>query len=265
MLAEAISAGGNIIGGILGSMDRNKDRKLQKEFAQSGIQWKVEDAKKAGIHPLAALGAQTTSYAPVSVGGPSIASGLASAGQDIARSVDATRGAGARLDAYTKTVQDLNVRRMGLENELLGSQIAKIRQAGNPPPMPGSDRFMIDGQANSPLVQDQSLQRVGSASGQPSTEPGAVVDMGFARTPTGWAPVQSKDFHDRAEEDLAASLTWNIRNRLLPTFGGSYNPPGGVSVPNGYYWDYNPVKQEYYLRERKGTLGTGRYPYLTRR
>lgn len=33
----------------------------QREFAQNGIQWKVEDAKKAGIHPLYALGASTAS------------------------------------------------------------------------------------------------------------------------------------------------------------------------------------------------------------
>jgi hypothetical protein len=36
----------------------------QKEFAQNGISWKVADAKRAGIHPLAALGASTTPYTP---------------------------------------------------------------------------------------------------------------------------------------------------------------------------------------------------------
>lgn len=37
------------------------NEKLQREFAQQGIQWKVQDAKHAGIHPLAALGAVTPS------------------------------------------------------------------------------------------------------------------------------------------------------------------------------------------------------------
>jgi hypothetical protein len=32
---------------------------LQREFAQKSIQWKTADAKAAGLHPLAALGAQT--------------------------------------------------------------------------------------------------------------------------------------------------------------------------------------------------------------
>lgn len=37
----------------------------QEKFAKEGIQWKVADAKKAGLHPLAALGASTNSFTPV--------------------------------------------------------------------------------------------------------------------------------------------------------------------------------------------------------
>lgn len=38
---------------------------FQREFAEQGIQKRVEDAKKAGIHPLYAIGAQTPSVSPV--------------------------------------------------------------------------------------------------------------------------------------------------------------------------------------------------------
>ena len=38
----------------------------QKELAQNQIQWRVEDAKKAGLHPLAALGVSPSSFSPVS-------------------------------------------------------------------------------------------------------------------------------------------------------------------------------------------------------
>lgn len=45
----------------------NKENlELQREFAQHGIQWKVNDAISAGIHPLAALGADTMSFTPSS-------------------------------------------------------------------------------------------------------------------------------------------------------------------------------------------------------
>lgn len=40
--------------------DTNKaNLEMNKQFAKDSIQWKVEDAKKAGIHPLYALGAST--------------------------------------------------------------------------------------------------------------------------------------------------------------------------------------------------------------
>lgn len=45
----------------------NKENiELQREFAQHGISWKVDDAISAGIHPLAALGADTMSFTPSS-------------------------------------------------------------------------------------------------------------------------------------------------------------------------------------------------------
>jgi len=259
MLPELISAGSQIIGGIIGKNSAEKAQKqniqLQKDFAQHGIQWRVEDAKAAGIHPLAALGAQTTSFSPISVGGDPLAAGISGAGQDISRAVNATRGASARLDAYTKTVQDLNVRRMGLENDLLASQIAKINQTGSPPPMPSAgDRYLVEGQPQSgltsPLVQDQALSRVAGAPGAPHSEAGAVTDLGYARTRSGWAPVMSKDFQERSEEDFLGGLAWNIRNRLGPSMFASAGDPPPVVHNADEYFIYNPVAQEYQLVKR---------------
>lgn len=123
-------------------MDR-KNIELQKQFAQEGIRWKVADAEAAGIHPLYALGAQTTSFNPVTVGGLSggyspapqhgMANALAEAGQDVSRAIHATRTQPERTAAYEKTMMDLQVRRAWLENDLLASQIAKINQPTNPP------------------------------------------------------------------------------------------------------------------------------------
>lgn len=52
----------------------------QKEFAQHGLRWRVEDAKAAGLHPLSALGAQgLPAYSPVGVdsGGGATSAALA--------------------------------------------------------------------------------------------------------------------------------------------------------------------------------------------
>ncbi|AXH77176.1 MAG: DNA pilot protein [Microviridae sp.] len=49
-----------------------KQIEYQKEYAQNGIQWRVADAKKAGIHPLYALGANTPTYTPVDMSQPPV-------------------------------------------------------------------------------------------------------------------------------------------------------------------------------------------------
>lgn len=160
MLGSLIAAGSSLLGGILGqkSQEKNaqKQYEQQKEFAQSGIQWKVEDAKKAGIHPALALGAQPASYSPVQVGSD-LSTGLMAAGQDISRAIDTTRTASSRLTAFDQTVQSLTLQKMGLENELLASQVAKVKQQVGPP-MAGSD-YLIPGQTSSgvPLMHDAKL------------------------------------------------------------------------------------------------------------
>lgn len=39
---------------------------FQQDYARNVMQWRVEDAKKAGVHPMAALGISNPSYSPVS-------------------------------------------------------------------------------------------------------------------------------------------------------------------------------------------------------
>lgn len=139
MWPAIIAAGASLAGGLLSKSGKEKaaeqNADAQREFAKHGIQWKVADARKAGIHPLYALGANTVSFSPSYVGDESLPSAVASAGQDISRAVAATSDASTRNAMYEKTLQDLTLTRMGLENNLLSTQIAKLNaQIG--PPMP---------------------------------------------------------------------------------------------------------------------------------
>jgi len=257
MIGPLIAAGAQLASGLMGASSAKsaakKQYQQQKEFAQNGIQWKVEDAKKAGIHPLYAMGANTTSYAPVAVGNTNPLSGLAEAGQDLSRAVDVTRPASAKVDAITATQQSLATERMGLENELLRSQIAKTRQESNPPMPTAGDRMLIDGQGNSPLVKTSPMARQSSSSNAPSQEAGAVSEMGYLRTPTGWAPSFSKDAKDRLEDDLVGELAWSARNRLLPSVGANFQPPADVKLKPNEFWKWNPAKQEYYIKTRSNS------------
>lgn len=133
MLDAIIGGIGGIVDSIFGNDQAEEQAKLQKEFAQNAVQWKVRDAKKAGIHPLYALGAPTMSYTPVTVG-----TDFASMGQNLGRAFDAARTPGEKQTAFQDTVESLTLEKMGLENEVLRSQLRTVNQAGHPPGMPAS-------------------------------------------------------------------------------------------------------------------------------
>lgn len=135
---DILSSIGGIAGGLItNAFNRSAAKKqaaLQKEFAQSGVQWRVEDAKKAGIHPLAALGFQGTSYTPQTVGSADFGPHLASLGNSIYKS----------SDPATQRAIDLSLDKAGLENELLRAQIGAIRATRTPSPGVPSGRQRVN-------------------------------------------------------------------------------------------------------------------------
>lgn len=269
MIGEILSAGASLLGGFLNrsaakdaaaQQQANFDRniQMQQDFAQQGIRWKVADAKAAGIHPLFALGSSGASFSPVAstVGADtSMGTAMANAGQDLGRAINSTRTQSERVTAVSEAAQKLSLDKMSLENQLLASQIAKINQSMTPSFPASNDRFLIDGQGNTKvtgierpksLIQEKAMERAPSDPGRPFSEPGAITDVGYARTAQGgYAPVPSKDVKERIEDTLIPELLWAIRNNVLPAFGFNEAPPR-VPVPAGYdRWKFHPFKMEY--------------------
>lgn len=254
-----ISAGSSLLGGALGRRhQKSAERRAwdrQKEWATYNLQWKKWDAEQAGIHPIYAMGNPGQSMSPISVGGDPMGPALAAAGQDIGRAVDA-----AMTQKGRKMTQErkLNLERMGLENELLRSKIARSKAPQLPPPLPPHHSVSADPALNSDaaaagVVVDTPMQRTASGAKR-SQEPGAVPEVGFARTPTGLVPVPSKDFKERSEDNLGAEFGWSLRNQLLPSIpfvGRSIlNPPPKAWLPKGYNeWTFNQFKQEWQPRK----------------
>lgn len=263
-----ISAVGSLAGSALGSRSSESEKDasremhgenmaMQREFAQQGIRWRVEDAKAAGIHPLYALGAQLPSYSPSTYipGGDNGAGALlAQAGQDIGRAVDATRTPKERT---TARLEALSVDRAELENELLRSKIAREKAALNPPLPDGTARQLIPGQGD---IERMGLTVTGPTShveikpqevtpANPRRnfqEPSPVTDLGFAWTGSGYAPVPSKDVKDRMEDITIPQLMWGWRNNVLPNVPGQGKPPPVDLLPEGsnnWRWSYS--KQEW--------------------
>lgn len=160
ILGPLISAGASLLGGLFSGNQSEKnaqlqmqnaaqDRALQKEFAQNSIQWKTADAKSAGISPYYALGAPTASYTPVSIGDGAesgIGKGLSAASQDLGRAAAAAMSKPDR-DEVAKKSADLALENSSLQNELLKTQIAKMRgQIGPAMPTLQKGAHLIDGQ-----------------------------------------------------------------------------------------------------------------------
>lgn len=245
---------------------------LQREFAQNGVSWRVEDAKRAGLHPLAALGGTGASFSPMahisgsSGGGAqgsssgfaaspsaipdhSMGNALHSMGSDISRAMLQTANSSARNDTYTAATQALTLQNQGLQNELLKSQLARARQ--NPSPsMPTNERYLVDGQgstSNRPgLVETKPMERIPGAPEALHSEPAAVTDVGYARTVSGgYTPIPSKDVKERIEDNLILETIWAFRNNLMPSISNHNFAPPPVPLRQGHQWTFNPFNQEY--------------------
>lgn len=114
-VGTVIGAGLGLLGGYLGSQANEgmSERAInyQREFAQNAIQWRVADAKAAGIHPLYAIGAPQMSVSPMFFPdqlGPAIRE----AGQDIGNVIE-----------QQSTVKDKLV--TALQLDILQSEAAK--------------------------------------------------------------------------------------------------------------------------------------------
>lgn len=148
----AIGAAAIIGSGLLGKKTERDiaaaDRRLQYDFAQQGIQWRVADAKKAGVHPLYALGANIPTYSPVArAGGDSFAESLGLAGQKIGDAIGQRADEERRKkdEARRRALEDDRIR---AETQLLRSQIAgqNLKNVNsNRPPVVGNQ--LIPGQS----------------------------------------------------------------------------------------------------------------------
>lgn len=263
MFAELIGAGASLLGGLLNKSSSDKANAqqmalaqqniaLQREFAQNGIQWKAADAQKAGIHPLYAMGANTVSFNPVSVGitpDTSMGNAVSNAGQDISRAVASTSNSQQR--AAQAQMTGLQLERAGLENELLRSQIARQRVAIGPPMPSMVDRSLIPGQGQTnngaSLVKTSPAENTTVVPGYPHIEPGLSPDVDYGRSETGYPIMPGKIVKERIEDSILQELAWSVRNNLPASFGWA-TPPKHIPLKPGRKWEYDVWKQEWQQR-----------------
>ncbi len=264
MIGALIGAGASLLGGLMGKKSAEKQAaqniKMQKEFAQTGIQWKVKDAEKAGIHPLYALGAQTHSFSPVSVGDP-LPGAIADMGQGIGRAVESGMSSAGRA---SRALEALTIQRAELENTKLASEIALMNQAGQPP-APITENAVIAGQAQSVVTAAPQETIINPSA--PHQENVARPELMWSRGPGGgYIAGPSKETAESMESNPLGTVQFAIRNGLIPLFTQSQNrapPQSWLPAGKGYNsWRYDavtgewhPFRSEHYKPIRsKGTI-----------
>lgn len=261
-LGSIVSAVGSIAGGILGANSAQNvagmNYEAQKEFAQNGIRWKVEDAKRAGIHPLYALGASTQGYSPSGgyTGDYGISDAAAHLGQGYERAQQAKMTKEERdkqdvRDAIQDMAafEDLNQKRRmnDAQIRLVNSEIFRnfalstnaLRKTGLPPAMPGGLGGVIAGQGNS-YATGQTTPEISSVvtseKGTPSVQAGSPPDVRFYRTLSGGrAPLPTEDAGDAMDAALGAGLQWSFRNNLVPWLANFFPINDPHRLPGEYY------------------------------
>lgn len=231
LVGNFIDLAGNLIGA---SMNANASAQanaqniaMAREFAQNGVRWRVEDARAAGLSPLAALGMHTPS-APQVVGDHSMGNAVSRFGQNIGRSI-----------AQTRTAEEEQLGRLNLalmQTELKGREIenmyklALLNNATNKGPgFPGSE-YEVSGQPQSGVksnVDWNASKRNVHIRGKLGQEPGLSPSTAWTITADGKGvqPYIPQSLSESYEADPIGGWGWGLENRLMPLFTQKGGPP----------------------------------------
>ncbi len=198
----------------------------QRQFAEHSLEWRIESAKRAGIHPLAALGANLPQYSPTYSGGGG--GGGIVGGQSYGRATGA---------AMSQTQRDeLTTQQIELGNIMIDTRREELNQLKNPAIPRSAGVGGLQGQGQYPMSA-RPEERTYSGINTPERSHGAIADYGFARTRTGLTIVPGKDIKERIEDQLIPEAAWALRNQLMPFFRSPRKPSTKeFPLPPGFEW-----------------------------
>lgn len=249
-----------------------QQQQFERQAAQQGIQWRVADAKAAGISPLVALGAPTFNPGAIGVSGSNFdnplaaaGAGLSGMGQDISRAAMAAQTENTRMQTVLAAEKiradtmassgeaEKNAAQAGYYRALTD----KVSGAMIGPPMPSQGRFFVDGQGT-PVgtVKSEPSKSISDAGGQHSIEAGITPAV---------KPVQMQGGGIDPQPSLGTSvgstgetIGYTIRNRLNPPSGYHVGWDGGWYRDEGSSWWDRPLGYSRYS-EGKSSWGSPDY------
>lgn len=201
----------NLVGGLFGQANARslttQNAIFAQQAAQNSVQWRVQDAIKAGINPLAALGSNFQASAPTAVGSDALLNAFNAMGQNLSRAAQAygdSVSKSLQLDNEYKQAQ-IDLVHSETAKNLVASRAVTASQPGSPPgfrvPLPMEDPRM------EPDVKP-SLQRWVGNEGVFTTPSREFTGATFSIDPVGM-------LHALAAEIGNASQPWILRPDVL--------------------------------------------------
>lgn len=258
---------GSMISDIFGGDDDYQQRlqmDTQREFAQNGIRWRVEDAKAAGLHPLAAIGATGPSYSPViTAGGSSLGDRLGGVRDSLTQMGQNTKRAEvATMTPYEKEMEQLALERARLQNNLLEGQIQNEWAAlmGSPPtptmpaaiaPAPRLTRLASGAKSGPPgqvsAVPSQSISAVPGDSGLEAAGTPGFKDFGVS--PNVRIELPNQQLSESLEGmGVAGHLLGPVLSAIRQgdLFFSGKDKPSAKLLPSGYRWEWSVTRQGWF-------------------
>ena len=230
-LGGLLGAGSDLLGGLINQQRQEninpQNIQEQEYFANNGISMKVADAKRAGINPLAALGASTSSFSNV-VGSDAAGSGIAHAGQDIGRAMKAAMSPDdqAFVDAsHSLQLQNAQLQNDWLTQQIVASKARMVNQPGNGAPTPTSAMATtMNGQAvpgtsgqNFPLstVKPDKV----TATETPGVAGGVGADVAYSMSPMGWMVPRIPSDQSTSQFNVGEQIGNFVRRQVMFALG----------------------------------------------
>lgn len=202
-IGNVISGVSNIAQGIFNQNNANainqQNLAMQDYYSKNGIQIRVDDAKKAGIHPLYAIGAQT--YTPNYFATFEPSNSISAFGNAVGSAIGNMPS--KEQQVYNQVVQgqtvsknNLELERMQLENALLQRQLQESSGVSKSVANPQSDALI-------PLFGGQSVSGVQNVKSLPQ------LKLSADRSDVGFNPSIMKKLANRYNFNTLENGFWN--------------------------------------------------------
>ena len=232
----------SLVGGLFNAgaqrIQRNRERRQaalnrsdQYYFANNAISMRAADARRAGIHPLAALGANTMSFNNVVGSTSNAGQAISETGQNIDRAVAAYQNKGER--DLNLAIAAENLKTAKINNEIAETKLAsdkqRLRQSQTPVIVKPVERIASDGSLNQ--------------------EAGSHSQLSFINTGTGLRPVPSEINKERIEDDFIQQTVNTVDMYASPIVAPHTSKPDPAkrleAFPGSIDMEWNPYKLQW--------------------